>query len=56
MPQITVTAKGNLGWSPVFGEIIAGQKYTIDEKNFAPELFERPAKTNVNSKGGDLNE
>lgn len=43
MPTITVTAKGNLGHSPKFGDIRAGQQYTIEETDFAPELFEVPA-------------
>lgn len=39
MAQITVTAKDDLGFSPIFGEIKKGQQYTIEEEQFASELF-----------------
>jgi hypothetical protein len=39
--QITVIGKANLGFSPKFGEIIAGQEYTIEEADFADQLFTR---------------
>jgi hypothetical protein len=42
MSAITVTAKGDLGHSPKFGEIRQGQQYVIEETDFAPELFEVP--------------
>jgi len=52
--NITVTGKGNLGYSPKFGEILEGQEYTIAEEDFAPELFNLPGKKqNNNPKGGD---
>ena len=38
----TVTAKDDLGHSPKFGDIRKGQKYTIEETDFAPELFNAP--------------
>ena len=37
--KITVTGKGDLGFSPKFGEIIEGQEYTIEEEDFADQLF-----------------
>jgi hypothetical protein len=43
MAQITVKGKGNLGVHPDHGAIKAGQEYTIDEMQFADQLFERPA-------------
>lgn len=49
--SITVIGKGNLGYSPKFGEIIEGQEYTIDAEDFAPELFKHKSKQN--QKGGD---
>lgn len=54
MANIIVIGKGNLGYSPKFGEIIAGQEYTIAVEDFAPELFDHPGKKhNTNPKGGD---
>ncbi len=51
MATITVIGKGDLGYSPKFGPIVKDQQYTIEEEDFAPELFERPGKTT--DKGGD---
>lgn len=42
MSQITVKAKGDFGFSPKFGEIRKDQEYTIEETDFAPELFKAP--------------
>lgn len=42
MSQITVTARGDFGNHPKHGLILQGQKYTIDERDFAPQLFEPP--------------
>lgn len=42
MATISVIAKGNLGHSPKFGDIREGRLYTIEETDFAPELFEAP--------------
>ncbi len=42
MAKIIVTAKDNLGHSPKFGDIRKGQTYTIEETDFAPELFDAP--------------
>lgn len=40
---ITVTAKGDFGFSPHLRlTITKGEAYTIDEKDFADDLFERP--------------
>ena len=41
--QITVVAKGDLGTHPVHGPIQAGQSFTIEEEQFADQLFERPS-------------
>ena len=41
---ITVTAKITAGTHKVHGPIVKGQKYTMREDQFAPELFERPSK------------
>jgi hypothetical protein len=51
MAAIIVIGKGDLGYSPKFGAIIQGQEYTIEEEDFAPELFERKRKKEP--KGGD---
>lgn len=40
MASIVVIGKGNLGTSPKFGPIEKGREYTIEEEDFAPELFE----------------
>lgn len=40
--QITVKAKDNLGFSPKFGEIVKGQEYTMEEEEFADQLFDGP--------------
>jgi len=53
MAKITVTGLGNLGFSPKFGEILEGQEYTIEEEDFAPELFKLPGKKHKDQKGGD---
>lgn len=42
MATITVIGKDDLGHSPKFGDIRKGQKYTIEETDFAPELFTPP--------------
>lgn len=42
MAQITVTGRDDLGLSPKFGDIRKGQKYTIEETDFAIELFIPP--------------
>jgi hypothetical protein len=42
MATIIVTGKADLGHSPKFGEIRKGQKYTIEEIDFAVELFTAP--------------
>lgn len=44
MSKITVKAKVTAGVHPVHGPIIEGQEYTIEEHQFAPQLFERPSK------------
>lgn len=41
--KITVTAKITAGVHPIHGAIIKGQTYTIEEHQFADQLFERPA-------------
>jgi hypothetical protein len=40
--KITVIAKGDLGFHPDHGQIVAGRKYTIFEEQFAEQLFHRP--------------
>lgn len=42
MATITVTGRANLGFSPKFGDIKKDQKYTIEESDFAIELFNAP--------------
>lgn len=42
--KIEVKAKMTAGTHPVHGPIIKGQAYTIEEGQFAPQLFERPSK------------
>lgn len=42
MAKITVTGRDDLGFSPKFGDIRKGQKYTIEETDFAIELFIPP--------------
>jgi hypothetical protein len=39
--KITVTAKITAGVHPIHGAIIAGQTYTIEDHQFAEELFTR---------------
>jgi hypothetical protein len=41
MGMLTVKAKGNLGIHPVYGEIVEGREYEIDENDFGEELFVR---------------
>ncbi len=54
MAKINVIGKGNLGFSPKFGEIVAGQEYTIEEEDFADQLFDRKSsKKQIEQKGGD---
>lgn len=43
MPKITVTARITAGTHSVHGPIVKGKTYTIEEDQFAPQLFERPA-------------
>lgn len=51
--KITVIGKGNLGFSPKFGEIVAGQEYTIEEEDFADQLFDhKSSRRQTESKGG----
>jgi len=54
MANITVYGKDNLGLSLKFGEIRKGEEYTIDEKDFADQLFTReaPATGEETIKGG----
>ena len=40
--QITVTAKGDFGFHPKHGLIKKGEKYTIDERDYADQLFDPP--------------
>jgi hypothetical protein len=58
MPKITVKGKADLGWSPKFGNIVAGQEYEIDEADFTAVLFVReppadPAETALEESTAD---
>lgn len=39
---ITVTAKGDFGYHPKHGPIVKGQKYEINELDYADQLFNPP--------------
>lgn len=51
MASIVVIGRDDLGYSPKFGAIIKDQEYTIEEEDFAPELFRHPGEHT--DKGGD---
>lgn len=42
MPRITVTARITAGTHPVHGPIVEGQRYEIEEHQFADQLFYAP--------------
>jgi hypothetical protein len=42
MPKIKVKAKIDAGVHLKYGPIIKGQEYEIEDRDFGPELFERP--------------
>ncbi len=43
MAQITVKAKGDLGFHLFHGQIIQGGSYTMEEEQWSEQLFERPS-------------